>query len=78
MMSDIQILINNDGSPQWRYPWISVKERLPDNDQYVITFIPFSVKYIRVNWYMKNKNRWHEGDDGITHWMELPSPPENE
>lgn len=56
--------------------WISIKNRLPENGTYVITYIPCSVKYIRSNWYITDEERWHEGDDGITHWMELPDVPD--
>jgi hypothetical protein len=56
--------------------WIKCSERLPENDDYVLTYIPYSVKYIRSNCFIKDEKRWHEGDDGITYWMSLPEPPE--
>ena len=56
--------------------WISVKTCLPNNDEYVLTYCECSVKSVRSNWYMTNEKRWHEGDDGITHWQPLPLPPE--
>lgn len=59
------------------YPdvWISCKISLPENYEYVLTYLESSTKTIRVNWYSTLLQRWHEGDDGITHWMPLPEPP---
>lgn len=55
--------------------WISVKDRLPEQDEYVLTYLDCSTKSIRVNWYSTHRLQWNEGDDGITHWMPLPLPP---
>jgi Lar family restriction alleviation protein len=55
--------------------WISVKDRLPENDEYVLTYCECSTKSVRSNWYSSSRKLWHEGDDNITHWMPLPDPP---
>ena len=55
--------------------WISVKDELPKNDEYVLTYLPSTAKYMRINWYSTFTERWTEGDDGISHWMPLPEPP---
>ena len=57
--------------------WISVKERLPDDDDHVIIWL------IDEGWWVGYyiDNNWHidehgTADDGeITHWMEPPKPP---
>ena len=59
--------------------WISVKDRLPDNNQWALcfmkdksfgTFRVFQWNYIDWQWNDGNE-RWKEKD--VTHWMPLPS-----
>ena len=57
--------------------WISVKSRLPENDQWALCF-------------MKDKSfgtfrvfQWNDGDEwfdekDVTHWMPTPQPPKGE
>lgn len=56
-------------------PWISVKERLPENDDNVI-YINYLSRAIGIGFYVDNQ--WCEaytGIDiyGVTHWMPIPS-----
>ena len=69
--------------------WISVKDRLPNYDTWVIGYthdqFGSHVEYVD---YQTNENRvstkkaicWWEDTDGcqieVTHWMPLPEPPE--
>ena len=64
--------------------WISVKDRLPENDQWVLcfmkdksfgTFRVFQWNYI--DWQWNDGNEWFDEKD-VTHWMPLPEPPKGE
>lgn len=66
-------------------PWISVEERLPEDGLYVLAFSPayrdvlaevVTVRHSRNadGWYSPTKARY--GKETITHWCELPKPPE--
>ena len=64
--------------------WISVTERLPENDQWALcfmkdksfgTFRVFQWNYIDWNW--NDGNEWFDEKD-VTHWMPLPEPPKGE
>ena len=58
--------------------WISVKDRLPDNEQWVVcimydgSFRAFQWDYI--DWMWNDGNEWYAEKD-VTHWMPLPQPP---
>lgn len=67
--------------------WISVKDRLPNDDSKVlITGISTSGDYLGI-WFGELRDGWHfayEGyddqcdpnlDDNVTHWMPLPPSP---
>jgi hypothetical protein len=56
--------------------WVSVKDRLPEKEGIYLTFgEPFGIK---TEYYWIANKEW-ESDlyDSISHWMPLPSPPEN-
>ena len=59
--------------------WISVKERLPEENDDVLGFIPKDEggEIKRCNYW---RGRWWNWEDGradkVTHWMPLPEPPE--
>ena len=58
--------------------WIPVTERLPENDDDVLTFSKYELfpgGNIDVMCYYPRAQRW-EIDRNITHWMPLPQPPE--
>lgn len=70
--------------------WISVKERLPKNGQSVLGWdteheylVVCEYHRNRRNIYGDDKSGFHEVMSGhhlplVTHWMELPAPPEEE
>lgn len=53
--------------------WISVKDRLPDNNERVLVHVvgkPFNIDADRfVN------SRWVRWNGCVAHWMPLPEPP---
>ena len=61
--------------------WISVDERLPDDNDRIIAFRPnepetSAYKYcVMWGWSVKVSLKQHRG---ITHWMPLPQPPKGE
>lgn len=64
--------------------WISVKERLPENDQWALCFMKdksfgtFRVlQWNYIDWQWNDGNEWFDEND-VTHWMLLPSPPSTE
>jgi hypothetical protein len=63
--------------------WISVKERLPREMEFVLVFRPRSSPQQRISQFVKE--RFHNFDKwpmpflaGVTHWMPLPAPPKTE
>ena len=56
--------------------WISVKERLPLNDEYVFVHSPGACPSCRVAFYSTHSQRWvMTSDKEITHWMLIPEVP---
>lgn len=65
--------------------WISVKERLPEDDDTVWVFSIKSGSWcafhmgenrvMKKGWYRINDNNYSEEIKGVTHWMPLPEPP---
>lgn len=58
--------------------WIPVEERLPEDGVAVLVWIPASGCWIgeRYHLYWMLNDECAAGDQGITHWMPLPEPPE--
>lgn len=59
--------------------WISVEERLPEIGRTVICCAKGYIPLIGTGWYDANLNMWHldfVGKRTVTHWMPLPSCPE--
>ena len=60
--------------------WISVKDRLPDDNDRVIAFRPYEAEVsayrycVKWGWSLKTSMSYN----GITHWMPLPHPPKGE
>ncbi len=60
--------------------WISVKDRMPEKDKPVLTFDGTYFEVLEY-WYDEDlKKIWMNPPNGptdsVTHWMELPKPPE--
>ena len=60
--------------------WISVKDRMPDNDQDVLVYVRLKGRdpVITNSFFMENIHRWsglHRLN--VTHWMPLPEPPKD-
>lgn len=53
--------------------WISVKDRLPEKDEYVLCFCNIGDGFQAIFHY--GKERKFNGT-AVTHWMPLPNPPE--
>ena len=53
--------------------WISVKDRLPEKDEYVLCFCNIGDGFQAIFHY--GKERKFDGT-AVTHWMPLPNPPE--
>ena len=60
--------------------WISVKDRLPDFGQFVLTYSQMEAGHwvwlygaVQYNGYFV-----HTNPDSITHWMPLPEPPQEQ
>lgn len=60
--------------------WISVEERLPDNDDYYLTYTTeYTCEVYRYDGDGEWVTAWDDtANHDITHWMPLPVPPEEE
>ena len=57
--------------------WVSVKDRLPENNDNVLIFSAGR----SIGWFCVLTNTWMKGIaqiKGVTHWMPLPEPPQQE
>ena len=71
---------------QQKMEWISVKERLPESDTYIL--ICLCNKFQKVSYYFRDSfGNWFSTDydiwdktytDEATHWMPLPESPHGE
>jgi hypothetical protein len=61
--------------------WISVKDSLPKEDEYVIAYDGQEVEKAFIMRYDNNNPIWTYYDwmewDHVTHWMPLPKPPKD-
>lgn len=55
--------------------WISVKDRLPEPGENVLTHDPGLVRGFDINRIGERTGRWVTSYSSITHWMPLPPPP---
>jgi hypothetical protein len=59
--------------------WISVKDRLPETEQYVLAYHNSCYPRERVDFFSETSKRWMMSAGDVTHWMPLPeAPKENE
>lgn len=64
--------------------WISVKDRLPDEQGTYLVFREEPYGMITIAWYSGHENGWLALDGGfyadgvLTHYMPLPEPPKEE
>lgn len=57
--------------------WISVQDRLPEDTRHVLccTMTKKKTQNVMIGYYMEGF--WRVGmNSNVTHWMELPEPPE--
>lgn len=54
--------------------WISVEERLPEEDGFYLVYGPFI--YRDTKWYDRKNFSQYFWKHDVTHWMPLPEPPE--
>jgi uncharacterized protein DUF551 len=55
--------------------WISVKDRLPDTDHYVLCYQDKAACSIKVGFRSTVSRVWFPNLDKVTHWMPLPEFP---
>lgn len=74
---DIDALLDEIERLQAERRWIPVSERLPEEGVEVLVFDEkgdYLTDCLR-RWQNGSLN-WENDDDGVTHWMPLPEPPE--
>lgn len=67
------------GAKWWakQFPWISTKDKLPDDEDLVITgcWCTDYFKYLQQGWYCRECNEWYDTNGDkicVTHWMPIP------
>lgn len=55
--------------------WISVKDRLPDEDTRVLVYIKGTYTFFDTDRILYGK--WVRWNASVTHWMPLPEPPKD-
>ena len=59
-----------------KFPWISTKDKLPDDEDLVITgcWCTDYFKYLQQGWYCRECNEWYDTNGDkicVTHWMPI-------
>ena len=59
-----------------QFPWISTKDKLPDDEDLVITgcWCTDYFKYLQQGWYCRECNEWYDTNGDkicVTHWMPI-------
>ena len=70
MSDNDKILLYENSAPQWANQWISVKDRLPDEDGRYLVCENHMYKWVGVC-SMRNG----EFEMSVSYWMPLPEPP---
>ena len=81
----IQDLRRENAELRVRVPkWISVNDRLPENDQWALCFMKdksfgtFRVlQWNYIDWQWNDGDEWFDEKD-VTHWMPIPEKPKGE
>ena len=55
--------------------WISVKDRLPDNEERVLVAVDSDKSYTKIDTDRMVCRQWVRWGMSVTHWMPLPEPP---
>jgi len=58
-----------------KHGWISVKERLPEEEGEYLVFYKYTENEDRVDIALFSRFGWHKAYE-ITHWQPLPAPPD--
>ena len=71
------------GCEHFKGGWISVKDRLPEEDVRVLVWLSdevdaYTTVRMRIDTDRRHNSRWVRWNRYITHWMPLPQPPKGE
>ena len=55
--------------------WISVKDRLPEEDVRVLVWLNTNRSYTKIDTDRRFEGKWVRWVSDVTHWMPLPAPP---
>ena len=58
--------------------WISVEDRLPDNEERVLVAVDSDKSYTKIDTDRMVYRQWVRWGMSVTHWMPLPEPPKAE
>lgn len=58
--------------------WISVKDRLPEEDIRVLVYLNTNRSYTKMDTDRRFEGKWVRWASDVTHWMPLPAPPTEE
>ncbi len=58
--------------------WISVKDRLPEEDVRVLVYINSERSYTKIDTDRIKYGKWIRWYKDVTHWQPLPEPPKEE
>ncbi len=57
--------------------WVDVKDRLPKDSEYVLTYSKIYRLPVRVGFYSEESKMWYPSSlMYVTHWQKLPEKPE--
>lgn len=55
--------------------WVSVKDRLPEEDIRVLVYLDSDRSYTKIDTDRRFEGKWVRWDSDVTHWMYLPECP---
>jgi len=74
---EVEKFVRCDTCPECENGWISVEDRLPPYDQYVLVYYDKLQLRPKVLWF-SNVDLFGVSNSNVTHWRPLPAPPEDE